>query len=213
MKITLLVDNHKSWILPFVKKLQQKLEKNHKVDFVTDYKNISKGDVVFFLACRKIVPPEILKRNRHNLVIHESRLPKGKGMSPLTWQILDGKNTIPITLFEAAEKVDSGKIYLQDYIKFEGHELVNDLRRAQGNKTIKLAKKFVDNFGKTKGKKQVGKSSFYPRRTLKDSQLDINKSIKSQFNLLRVVDNKRYPAYFNYQGFDYILKVYKRKPK
>lgn len=134
-------------------------------------------------------------------------------MSPLTWQILDGKNTIPITLFEAAEKVDSGKIYLQDYIKFEGHELVNDLRRAQGNKTIKLAKKFVDNFGKTKGKKQVGKSSFYPRRTLKDSQLDINKSIKSQFNLLRVVDNKRYPAYFNYQGFDYILKVYKRKPK
>ena len=54
---------------------------------------------------------EILKKFRNNLVVHASDLPNGKGWSPLTWQILDGKKKIHVSLIEADEKVDSGKIY------------------------------------------------------------------------------------------------------
>ena len=42
-----------------------------------------------------------------------------------------------------------------------------------------------------------------------DSELDINKSINSQFNLLRICDNKRYPAFFRKHGFTYKLQIEK----
>jgi methionyl-tRNA formyltransferase len=48
-------------------------------------------------------------------------------------------------------------------------------------------------------------------RTSKDSKLNMNKTIKNQFNLLRIVDNERYPAYFIYNNKKYILKIYEDK--
>ncbi|WP_287162823.1 hypothetical protein, partial [Clostridium sp.] len=60
-----------------------------------------------------------------------------------------------------------------------------------------------------KGKPQQGESSFYIKRGPKDSKLDINKTIKEQFNLLRIVDNERYPAYFMFNNKKYIVRIYK----
>mgnify|MGYP000489318743 CR=1 FL=1 len=157
----------------------------------------------------KIISKEKLSYHKNNIVIHPSALPKGKGCSPLTWQILEGRNKIPITLFEATEKVDSGDIYLQDYLYFQGNELLDELKKQQGEKTIKMVLHFIKQYPKIKKRKQKGKSTYYPRRKPEDSKLDINKTIKEQFNLLRVVDNERYPAFFRYRGRKYILKIYK----
>ena len=41
------------------------------------------------LSCGQIINKEVLQRNRNNLVVHAGALPKGKGWSPLTWQILE----------------------------------------------------------------------------------------------------------------------------
>jgi methionyl-tRNA formyltransferase len=60
-----------------------------------------------------------------------------------------------------------------------------------------------------KGEKQEGESTFYRRRKPEDSELDINKTINEQFNLLRIVDNKRYPAFFIKNGVKYILNIRK----
>jgi len=43
--------------------------------------------------------------------------------------------------------------------------------------------------------------------TLNDSRLDIDRSIKEQFNLLRVVGNEEYPAFFEINGHKYLLKI------
>ena len=64
---------------------------------------------------------------------------------------------------------------------------------------------------KIKKKPQLGKTSFYRKRTKKDSEININKSIRKQFNLLRVTDNKRYPAFFYFKKKKYILKIYAQK--
>ena len=61
-----------------------------------------------------------------------------------------------------------------------------------------------------KPKKQKGDASYYKRRTAIDSQLDPYKTIADQFNLLRVVDNIRYPAFFNYNDCDYIIEIRKK---
>ena len=41
--------------------------------------------------------------------------------------------------------------------------------------------------------------------------MEINKSIKSQFNLLRVSDYNNYPAYFNIFGKKFYLKIEKNE--
>lgn len=44
----------------------------------------------------------------------------------MTWQILEGASSIPITLFEAVADLDAGPIHLQQEITLHGHELVDE---------------------------------------------------------------------------------------
>ncbi len=212
MKITILVDTPQSWIVPYAQTLESNLHSlGHDASLVHAANKIESGDIAFFLSCERIIPVSILRKNKHNLVVHESALPKGKGWSPMTWQVLEGKRKIPVTLFEAAESVDSGVIYAQNSIALTGSELVDELREKQGKATIALALSFVRKYPVIRGKKQSGRATFYPRRKPKDSELDPNKTIAEQFDLLRVVDNERYPAFFKYRGHEYVLKISKRK--
>ena len=114
-----------------------------------------------------------------------------------------------MTLFEANIKLDKGDIYLQEKMVLEGHELSDEIRHIQALKTFELVFKFIENISSIERTKQVGKSTFYPKRISKDSELNIKKTIAEQFNLLRVVDNKKYPAFFYYMGKRYIIKIYK----
>lgn len=166
------------------------------------------------LSYSKIVPDAILKNSQHNLVVHESALPLGKGWSPMTWQILEGKNEIPISLFEASSHgVDSGVIYIRDTILLSGNELVNEWRDKQALKTFELCLRFIDNYDyyKETFEIQEGKDSFYPKRNPIDSELNLDFSLGKQFNLLRVVDNEKYPAYFVKDNIKYIIKIFKDK--
>lgn len=197
-----------SWIIPHARNLQKELiERNYKVSIANHPENISEGWTNFILGFTRIVPTDVLQKNKHNLVVHESDLPGGKGFAPMTWQILGDENDIPICLIEATSMVDSGDIWLRDIIKLKGNELCEEWRILQGKKTIEMCLRFVDNYNNLISEKQKGKSSFFQRRAPKDSELDINLSIEEQFNLLRVADNHNYPAYFKYRGRKYKLTI------
>ncbi len=211
LQITIVSDEN-SWINHYIPLLIRELKnKNHWVQWIHQADQISEGDLVFCLGCGQILSPAILARNTHNLIVHESALPKGKGWSPLTWQILEGKNEIPITLFEAAKSIDSGTIYIQDILKFNGSELIDELRQAQAEKSIEMCLHFVQEYPEIieTGREQLGDSTYYPRRTPEHSRLDADKTIREQFHLLRVVDNQRYPAFFELNGETYIIKIEK----
>ena len=206
-KVTILVDND-SWILPYANALVRDInELNIAVQLVRHEKDISPGDISFLLGCTKIISVESLNKNRHNLVVHESALPKGKGFAPMAWQIMDNQQSITFSLIEAAEKYDSGDIWLQEPLTLTGYELCDEWRKQQGIKTVKLCLAFITNYKNLKPKKQVGKGSTYKRRTLKDSELNTSASIKELFPLLRTVDNERYPAYFYIDDVRYTLKI------
>lgn len=210
--ITIVTDSN-SWINEYIPKLYDKYnECEFKLNWIHDVREINNGEVAFFLSCEQLVPQNILDKNNHNIVVHGSDLPKGKGWSPLTWQILEGKNEIVMSLFEAVENVDSGRIYLQETVKFTGNELIDELREIQAQSILDLCIKFMKEYPEiiNQGREQLGESSFYPKRGPKDSEIDINKSIVDQFNLLRVVDNHKYPAFFKYNGETYILAIEKK---
>ena len=206
MTVTILIDND-SWFTPYGYQLQNEIRNiGYVCDIVFKHKDVKKGSVLFLLGCVRMF--HHLKLNTHNIVIHGSDLPQGKGWSPLSWQILEGKNSIPMTLFEATEELDAGKIYIKDSIELTGYELLNETQNMLGLKTIELAVKFMKNIDNIEGIEQAGISTFYPKRTPVDSELDINKSIKDQFDLLRICSNDRYPAFFHINNRKYILKIY-----
>ncbi|MDO6507252.1 formyltransferase family protein [Colwellia sp. 4_MG-2023] len=205
--ITILVDNE-SWILPYAKKLVSQLKShNFTAHLCRDQNKILEGDVCFFLGCTKLVSTKNLEKNTINLVIHESDLPKGKGFAPMSWQIISGEKNIVVSLIEAIDGVDAGNIWLQDTIKLNGTELHDEWRHLQGECSVNLSMQFILNHENLKPIKQEGEPSFYKRRTARDSKLDINKTIAEQFNLLRVVDNENYPAYFIINDTKYKIKI------
>lgn len=211
LTITILVDNPKSWIVPFAERIRDDLTmRGHHALLVHSVKEVGKGDTLFLLGCERLITKETLALNTHNIVVHPSDLPKGRGFSPLTWLILEGAHDVPITLFEATEGADEGPWYFKDVIHFEGHELNEALKRAQGEKTMDLVLTFVDQYDSLQVHEQAGESSWYPRRAAKDSELDPGKTIAEQFDLLRVVDNERYPAFFTHRDHTYIIKIFKK---
>jgi methionyl-tRNA formyltransferase len=213
MTITI-VSDAKSWMneyLPaFVAEMQSAAHSVRWAHTVAEMAAMEPCDVAFYLSCEQLVPAAVLARNTHNIVVHASALPQGKGWSPMTWQILEGKNELPITLFEAVEAVDSGVIYLSEVIRFTGTELLDGLRAELGRTTVAMCMRFLEQYPSIIGtaREQQGESTFYPRRRAADSQLDLEKTLGEQFNLLRVVDNERYPAFFEVNGQRFIVKVY-----
>ena len=65
-------------------------------------------------------------------------------------------------------------------------------------------------FPKTFSRKQIGKSSFYKRRYPEDNSLNFNKSIRENFNLLRIGNNELFPSFFYYKSKKYIIKIFKK---
>ena len=209
LKIQILIDNPYSWIMPYAVELEHELKRRgNDVFLIHNHEDVLEGDILCLLACEKIFKK--LDLNRHNLVVHESDLPKGKGWSPLTWQVLEGKNKIPVTLFEAAKALDAGPLYAKEYIELIGNELLPEIKHEQGKATQKLILDFVERYPQVKSQEQEGEETFYPRRTYKDSELDPNKTLAEQFDLLRVCDNERYPAHFTFRNQKFIIKIFKQ---
>jgi methionyl-tRNA formyltransferase len=209
LKKIAILTSRQSWFLDYSNLLRKKLkQKNYDVNLIFSHHHIRKDtDVVFILSYFKLIPKEFLNRSKYNIVVHESDLPKGKGWAPLAWQILKGKNKIPVVLFEANEKMDGGNIYIKDFMHFQGHELYDEVRKKQALKTIELCCSFLKKHQHIKPIKQKGHATYYPKRNPEDSEIDANKTIKSQFNLLRVVDNANFPAYFYNRGHRYTLYI------
>lgn len=209
IKITFLLDKKNNWIESYL--LSSVLFRNssaHAFKISHDPLNIQGQDIVFILGYTKILNEEFLKSNALNLVVHESALPKGKGFAPVQWQILEGAKSIPVYLLEAANKVDSGDIVYKDAFELTGYELYGEIREKQAKATLEIIRKFLDIYPNFTREKQIGTETFYPKRAAKDSELDINKNIKQQFNLLRIANNEEWPSFFYYEGKKYLLKIY-----
>ena len=208
MKVHFISDSN-SWFNKYIEKF---ISENEKLQSTWCHNHLEckdERDVTFILSYSKIIKNEILKLSKKNIVIHASKLPEGKGMSPMTWQVLEGKREIPLTLFEAIEGVDSGQIYLEEIVSLDGGELLEELRSKIGEAILRMMTIFMRKFPDVEGRDQVGRETFYRKRTPIDSELDINKSLLDQFNLLRVCDNSRYPAFFFHNGNKYIINISK----
>ena len=182
----------------------------HQVELVDKLGALSGGDLLLLISCQQIVGRDVRNRYGQALVVHASDLPEGKGWSPLVWQILEGRQRIAVTLLEASDEVDSGAILGQRWLEFAGHELIEEINVSLFAAELDLLDFAVAQFGAVTPRAQDGScATWYRRRTPEDSRLDPEKTLGEQFDLLRVCDPQRYPAFFEYRGHRYLLRIVK----
>lgn len=185
------------------------LTAGHRVTWSHSADEAPAGDLCFYLSYGRIVDRDVRSKYAHNLVVHESDLPQGRGWAPMSWQILEGASSITVTLLEAEDDVDAGAIYLQDKIDLSGDELCADWRALQARSTFKLCREFIENYPAVlaQARPQAGEATFYRRRRAEDSRLNPDLSIREQFNLFRIVNNQDYPAFFELNGKRYRIQI------
>lgn len=208
-KVTFLLDKSNLWFEKTIKNYDFKLKNKYIFKLSKNASSIKNQNIVFPLSYTKILPESFLKRNELVLIAHPSKLPKNKGFAPLQYEILKNKNFFYISLIKAVKQVDAGPIFLQSSFKLNGKELYDEIRNIQVTQILKIIKKFLIKYPNVKSKKQSGKSTFNKRRNPKDSELDINQSIKKLFNNMRINSNELYPSFFYFKNQKYIIKIFK----
>lgn len=213
MKITILCTDHKH---PVVKSLNQWVKvmnaKGYDVNLIYDKSELAGGDFLFLVSCAQIISELDRQKYRYTLVLHASDLPERRGWSPHIWAILDGNNHITVCLLEAAEPVDTGRIWLKKSFLLEGHELLDEINEKLFNLELDLMTDAVTNADRIKPIVQSGEpGDFMRKRVPCDSKIDPYESIAKQFNLLRISDAQRYPAFFEHLGVKYLIKIEKDK--
>lgn len=178
------------------------LQQGHRVHWTHSHRSLIGGSICFVLGYSRILDEAALAEHTNTVVVHESALPEGRGWSPLTWHVLDDRRQVTVTLLEAELAVDSGVIYAQTEIALRGDEFLAELRREQWSATRRLCEWFAENYPDSllTARPQRGEPTYFSRRTPPDSCLDLEASLMSQIPLLRIVDNIRYPAHFDWRG-------------
>lgn len=168
------------------------------------------GDILFLVSCSQILNHDDRAGYDAVLVLHASDLPKGRGWSPYIWDIIAGADRINVCLLEASDPVDTGAIWLRREILLAGHELLSEIHALLFDAEIALIEAAIVNYADIEPRAQLGEhGQYFRRRTPEDSRLDPNQTIAQQFNLLRVTDPKRFPAFFDYRGHRYLIKLEK----
>lgn len=211
MDITILCSSEKhpvnQWLVDWMNKNIHK----HNIEIVRKKTAISGGDLLFLISCSEIIGQKDRQKYKKSLVIHASSLPRGRGWSPHIWQILEGQKSVCVSLLEAEDQVDSGKIWHQVNIDIPPHFLYDEINSALFEAEILLMDYAIENFCTIVPHAQPSNidPSYYPKRSPEDSRLDPELSIKSQFDLIRVCDPERFPAFFELYGKRYVIRLEK----
>ena len=211
MKISILCSDPKHPVVPSLTEWSERYNSlGHKVSLLHDASTLADGNILFLISCSEIIHLETRQRFDSVLVIHASDLPKGRGWSPYIWSILEGETEITVSMLEASDPVDTGKIWFKEKFNLKGHELLDEINEKLFQAELILMDRAINEWDSVVPSVQSGEEvSYYPKRTPKDSKLNVDKTLAEQFELLRVVDSERFPAFFEYRGHKYILKIEK----
>ena len=182
---------------------------HHTADIrlLRDAREATGADFLFLVSCHQIVGRDILDRYRHTLVLHASALPAGRGMSPHVWQILEGKPGFTVTLLEAAEALDAGRIWHQIDVPVPANAVCEEINALLFDAEMALMDWALANADSVPPREQSGAPSYYRKRNPDDSRIDPERPLAEVFDLLRVADPERYPAFFEYRGRSYRLRL------
>jgi methionyl-tRNA formyltransferase len=210
MKISVICSSSSHPVYPLLENWAKGAGAKHDVELLQSASQLSGGDILFLISCHEIISPAVRGRYQRSFVIHSSDLPKGRGWSPQIWEILAGSNDLVVSLVEAHDRVDAGPVWAKRHLILEGHELYDEINRRLFAVWLELMDYAVANVRSTNPVQQDdGAATYFRRRNPEDSRLDPQHSIAAQFELLRVADPNRFPAFFDFRGHRYFVRISK----
>ena len=209
MNITILTTSIEHPVNAYLDKWVER-NRNHKIDVARSRKELISGDILFLISCSEIISKSERGRFKKTLIVHASDLPHGRGWNPHVWEIINGVTDITLSLLEAKDKVDTGDIWKKVNVHIPKTALFNEINELIFNSELELMDFAIENFKIIKPKKQPNiDSACWPKRSPKDSLININQTISEQFDLIRVCDSKRFPAYFYKDGVRFNIIIEK----
>ena len=211
MKISILCSSINHPVNAWLKKWIARHNNSNKIELLRNKSELNGGDILFLVSCNEIIPLDDRVKYSKTLIIHASDLPKGRGWSPLIWSIIDGASEVTVSLLEAEDKTDSGDIWKKINIQILKTDLYDDINTKLFNAELDLMSFAVNNFENIKPIKQdpLVEPTYYKKRTPEDSELNPDESIRENFDLIRICDPTRFPAFFYYEGIRYKLNIVK----
>ena len=211
MKITVLCSDASHPVNRHLIRWKESVGDDFNIEIVQSKRECLGGDLLFLISCSELIKQEDRAKYGACLVLHASALPEGRGWSPHIWQLLNGADGITLSMLEAEDKVDSGRIWKQRYIPIPKHALWNEINDLLFDAEIELMNFALNNFDVVIPEDQTTEGvSYYPRRTPNDSEVDPFKTIAEQFDLIRLCDPDRFPAYFRLRGQSYLIRLEKQ---
>ena len=187
-------------------------------EFIEELKSYQ-ADLQIVVAFRML--PEIVWKMpaRGTFNLHASLLPQYRGAAPINWAIINGEPETGITTFFIDEKIDTGRIILNNTVKIENSETAGELHdrlMIKGSELVlETVKAIEEDRLQTKSQKELDLSGIKlksaPKIFKDDTRIDWGKSILDVFNLIRGLSP--YPgAYTKLIGPEnksWVLKIFK----
>lgn len=211
MKVSLLCSDAQHPVNAYLVAWMQANQAQHHITLARRKAELPGGDILFLVSCGEIVNAQDRSAYSATVVLHASAPPRGRGWSPHIWDVVHGAEEVTVSLLEAEDKIDSGRIWKQMRFPVPKHALWDEINARLFEVEIALIDFAVTHFAAIEPQAQSSdtEASYYRKRTPQDSQIDAERSIASQFDLIRVCDPHRFPAFFELHGCRYKLIVEK----
>lgn len=193
---------YRNWALDIYDKVQNIYNDEHnfliwrkKDDFDAFKLKEFKPDLILWYGWSWMVE-ETFVNNYESVMLHPSPLPKYRGGSPIQNQIINGEKIGAVTLFKMNEGLDKGDIYQQLPMSLTG--TLDDIFRRISDLGFAATCDIINN-NYTLRTQDESKSSYYKRRSTKDSEITLEE-LKTQsaeylHNKIRML-NDPYPNAF-----------------
>ena len=211
-KIIFLLDKKNNWLEKYILKNSfHVIKKNYdlKIKYKLDINE--KAEILFLLGFTSKFKILKYKKIKNFFLIHESNLPKGRGWSPVKYQVLENKNKIKCCLISCRDPIDSGDIYESETLIIKKTDLYDEIKKKQYKVTINLISRLLKKYPKINSKKQLGKPTWYKKLSSESDKLNIKESISSQFNKIRSTDYNIHQNYFYINSEKFYLRISKKK--
>ena len=175
---------------------------------VTSLDDIPKGSKVILFSYGRIVPEKRLQEY-HFYNVHNSLLPKYRGLHALTWAIINGEKEVGYSFHKIDDGIDSGDIGAQLIIPVTDIDDINDVfQKARKRIPIWLAEIIheVENETLTFIPQDEKSATYVTRRVKSDGLIDWRQSSFDIHNLIRAIAPPYAPgAYTHFMGNELVI--------
>ena len=160
-------------------------------------------DFIIATEYGSIISREIFQLPRYGSYnIHNALLPRYRGRHPLTWALINGEETVGVTIHEIVAEVDAGDIVFQEQIPVSmddtvaslGKRLNEIVRTNIGDLLTSLAAGAIRPV-----KQDLSRGSFFGKRTPEMGIIDWSKTSLEIYNFIRALTTP-YPGARSYYG-------------